>query len=320
MKKIKNISLVLLFIISISSCYKYYDINVPDSEQKTVINGILLSDSILPVFITKSMKLGDYVDSNDIKYIDTASVELYKNNTFLEKLSNIEKGTYLSTNLIEADTNYSVHIKNGKQNFDVNCTVPQKQNIQSIEYLDYDSINNDYRIKITLLDSQGSDYYGFSAFMYTPYPLFDTSENIIGYKIIKSPMFFEPLTNQNLFTYTSEMSPFFQGQIIDDDLFNGQTFSVIFSMQNPSSIVYADSNIVIDSLQIYFELYKFDYNLFNYLISLTKYEMSVDNPMVEPVNVYSNIAGGIGVIGAASKTLDSIKLPFIPTNYYYNKK
>lgn len=317
MKKIKNISLLLIFIISISSCYKYYDINLPDSEQKTVINGILLSDSLLPVFITKSMKLGSYVDSSDIKYIDTATVGLYKNNTFLEKLTNIGEGTYFSTNSIEAGTNYSVHIKNGEKTFDVNCTVPQKQEYQSIEYLEYDSINYAYKIKVTFDDSIGSDYYGFSAFMYMPYPLFDTAGNITGYMIAKSPMYFDPLTNQNLFTYTSELSPFFQGQIIDDDFFNGQTFSIIFNMQNPSSVVYADSNIVIDSLQVYFELYKLDYNLFNYLLSMQKYNKSLDNPMVEPVNVYSNIPDGIGIIGAASMTIDSIKLPFIPTNSYY---
>jgi len=311
MKKHIYISALITFIVALSSCYKYYDINLPDTEQKTVINGILFSDSILPVFITKSMKLGIFEDSTDVNFVDTAIVELYKNNQFAEKLLNKGNGKYLSIDSIEAGENYTVKIKNGEQNFEINCTVPQKQKFTSLECLDYDSINQVYSINIVIDDATGKDYYGFSAYTYMPNIIVDTLGNIVGFNISKVPLYLDPKSNQNLYVYSYELQPFFNGQLIDDDFFSEQTFSTVFNLSNPISGYELDSSMfTIDSITVYFELYKFDNNMFNYLTSSVKYFESTGNPMVEPVNIYSNIEGGIGVIAAASKTTDSLKIPF----------
>jgi hypothetical protein len=57
---------------------------------------------------------------------------------------------------------------------------------------------------------------------------------------------------------------------------------------------------------IYFRLYSITEEYFIYIQTLNQYNKSYDNPLSDPVLVYSNVTGGYGILGGAAVSSDSI--------------
>jgi hypothetical protein len=82
--------------------------------------------------------------------------------------------------------------------------------------------------------------------------------------------------------------------IFNDNTFNGTTFSVNFSIKD----VIRDSNINLAFLKLYF--YNIDNSLYNYEKSIKQYFDNYDIPFTQPVQVFSNIENGFGVLSSAN--------------------
>ncbi|MEA3450285.1 MAG: hypothetical protein U9Q83_00110, partial [Bacteroidota bacterium] len=84
----KNIILFFAIIMSFA-CHKDYNIyNESDFEAKIVLHSFASPDSILRVFVTKTV-VPEQLDTNI--FIKNAIVELYENDVFVENLEYFEK-------------------------------------------------------------------------------------------------------------------------------------------------------------------------------------------------------------------------------------
>ena len=88
----KKFSIILIIISLIfSSCEKILDINLPDSKQRIVVNGII--DEINPISVQVS-KTKSVLDTARIQQLATAKVKLYEDNVFISDM------------VFNADSNY----------------------------------------------------------------------------------------------------------------------------------------------------------------------------------------------------------------------
>ena len=57
---------------------------------------------------------------------------------------------------------------------------------------------------------------------------------------------------------------------------------------------------------IYFRLYSITEEYYKYIQTLNQYNKDYDNPLADPVQVYSNVTGGYGIFAGAAVSTDSI--------------
>ncbi len=322
----KNI--ILYFFISLLfflSCVKYVDLPQTEEEQKNVVNGILIADSTARVVVTKTNPIEV---NTGVNFVDTAKVELYENDSFLEVMQDSGLGTYLSDAIIKQNSVYSVKVNIGGQTYEVNnIRIPEpaaeKLEFQEME-LTGDSTYFDnpywykYRFKLTVEDGIDEDYYGFAAYTFIPQPQYDSSGNIIGVKILKYPLDFS-IESNHYFTVVNFPGYFSQAMAMNDLFFNGETYEDIFT----TDVISFDTtnpqippNLIPDSVDVIVQYIKFDESSYKFFSSLEHYYRVKDNPFIEPVNIYSNVQGdAIGVIGAMTMSVDTIKVPVFKYSY-----
>lgn len=318
--KTKYILTFITLLILFSNCFKKIDINVPDQEQKVVINGIFASDSTLIINISKTVGIND--PAQFLPRISDAVVKLYKNGIYVEDLIYKKDGSYISASIIKANENYSLVITADGKTFNVDIQMPTKKKFKELSFIKYDTVNNYYKLHLKFDDSISKNYYMINGYLMLPYTFYGDTGQIDSVTFVYNSIYFESFSDQDpYFKNPVSIYPYIDNSFMfNDELFNGNTFDLTFKLSN---FFYVDTSMFnIDSLTLFFKLIQIDENIYNYFISYNKYRSSNGNPFVEPVNVFSNIEGGIGTVGGMSITLDSLKIPYIDaySNYMEFKK
>ncbi len=107
----KNEILYLLLIslsILFASCEKELDIDMPNATTQLVINSKVFQDSVFRVNVYRTAFVNE--NRKNLWYIDTAKVDLYANNDFIETLQLEELGLYAGQHRVEANTQYEVKV------------------------------------------------------------------------------------------------------------------------------------------------------------------------------------------------------------------
>jgi hypothetical protein len=105
MKFFLNITLVLILLAS-TSCRKLVQSDFPDFKQVPNVNSFLKADSLLKVHISLASKL----DTNELKGLDNAQVQLYVDDVFKELLTSSGNGYFTSTTLVEPARKYECRV------------------------------------------------------------------------------------------------------------------------------------------------------------------------------------------------------------------
>lgn len=99
--------LVFLFtLLLLSSCRKLVQSDFPDFKQVPTVNSFLKADSLLKVHISLASKL----DTNELKGLDNAQVQLYVNDMFKELLISTGNGVFTSTTYVEPLRKYECKV------------------------------------------------------------------------------------------------------------------------------------------------------------------------------------------------------------------
>jgi len=307
MKTIYILSL-LTFILFFTNCHKQIDLNLPEEAQKIVVNGVLAADSTLKLNISKTLSTND--TSGALPRITNAKVKLYKNGNYIEALISKGNGLYISSSIINENEKYSLVIEADGKTVTADIDVPLKTNFTELNYISYDDQDNYFKLNLKINDPIGDDYYILDAYINLPRIFFGDTGQVDSIELYKESANFSAFNdNDPYFQNYVYFPPFlYSSYIFNDKLFDNKMLDLSFKLDN---FYYVDTSVMhIDSLTIYFKLIKIDANFFNYFISFNKYQNSNGNPFIEPVNVFSNIDGGIGVIGAMAAVIDSLKIPY----------
>ncbi len=312
----KKYCFVLLIPIIFFACSEAIDFKVEESEKKIVINSLITPDSLLKINLSKS--LGVLEKDRDMKFISDADVSLFENDDFLEKLSFQINGYYHSTIYPKENNTYKIVITHPQlPAAEAQSTVPPKVTIDSInadftiveemsEWYDYDKnqyydttfyfFENGLRINVSFTDpAYQKNYYllTFTAYQteydyppprYEPVPI-GKRMKALTYDIMT-------ISEMNYWYIDS-----YEGYVFTDDLFNGKSHTVFADLSYEHEL--PESNLKVNLLSVSEEM-------FEYITSRNKYDMAIENPLAEPVNVYSNIKNGFGFFSAFSASTDSV--------------
>ena len=96
MKIFQSILLIVILVMIINiSCETTEILDFPKNSSKVVLNGLIQGNKELEVNISKSMSLDD---TNDVKYINNANIQLLCENQYIGDLTFVDKGKYKLNN------------------------------------------------------------------------------------------------------------------------------------------------------------------------------------------------------------------------------
>ncbi len=344
MKKYIILSAISIVML-IASCHKDIDIyNADDFNAQIVVNSITGVDSTIKVFVTKSVIPGQLSDST-IK-INNAIVKLYEDGIFKENLTyvnlpfnlgyeNPSKPYFKSNYIASQNHTYTIEVEAIEQKATAEFSFPTR--VSTVELLPKECTSFDtseymnsycdyylnFPLDITINDPEDEkNYYMINVFVKRYDFAYDTIQEIL-YDTIYSDInvngwlgFDNTITDVQYVNapIPSSDKPWDRSYIFNDEVFNGQEFSTTLNA-NISGEKLKDVN----EITLYYQVFTISTELFNYYVSINKYNQTSGNPFVEPVNIFSNVEGGIGIVAGYNMHYDSLQIT-LPDNEIGNGK
>ena len=289
--KMKGNFLAAIIFLFFISCEKVIPIDANFLKSKLVNNSIFFKDSSCTVHISSSTSVLEKITYENIEDADLSVKD--SNGNLIENLQYLSNGFYKGSEKLQADNQYYLNaVHKNFNNVLATTSIPKNISIHHIDTLSYlENGKERFRISVSFIDDGDiNNYYKLGVEMgkYVVDTLSLNGSTIIDsaiiYKWVKIYRDHEVLER----TITNKEV------IFNDNTFNGTTFSVNFSIKD----VIRDSNINLAFLKLYF--YNIDNSLYNYEKSIKQYFDNYDIPFTQPVQVFSNIENGFGVLSSAN--------------------
>lgn len=313
MKKFKYI-LIAILATALVACEKEIEFDGEISQPQLVIDCRLSTDSLISANITKSKFFLE--SDNNFEVVENADVSLYINDIFKEKLNYQNNGKYIS--IIKPLNGDKVKLIVSKDGNTASCqtivspkstvkdmsytikylqkyaNVEQKQDKYGSYTSEYDTIGYQiyFKLKVTLrLTDNGSlkEYYQLSNPPYIELGVGSWSNSSIT---------FDGVLNDNnsisgdIFGDTESSNKY---NIFSDEIFNGKNVDITFMLNGQVSFHKEDSQLYY--IDIPFK--NLNEDLYRYYFTRSSQENS-DDLFSEPVQIYSNVTNGIGIMGAST--------------------
>jgi hypothetical protein len=125
--------LILFFLLLAStSCRKIVQSEFADFKQVPTVNSFLSADSLLKVHISLASKL----DTNELKGLDNAQVQLYVDDVFKELLTSNGNGFFISTTIVEPLKKYECKVDiPGYETVSCSNTIPKPSHLRDIIHI-----------------------------------------------------------------------------------------------------------------------------------------------------------------------------------------
>lgn len=326
----KSLIVFGLLILVSTSCNKL-KLDIPDTGRKIVINGLITTDELFNLRVSKSAYLIDpehyYIPQTED--LDSAYVSIYRNNSFIElllhKKGGIETypwnlftlGNYHSNTLSPSPgTEYKVIARYpGLPDAFASTIIPSLVKIDKtdtsrveLEPGSYYDINLGLKYKISIKDPENEhNYYLIKMFMNTFYD----SEWAYANRLSQIVQFKcnDPIVEENIESRTGQEAIAFS-----DKLINGQKYEIdlvvkeesVFLLPADYEIISPPGSYQVIRQTIIVKLYSIAEEYFKYIQSLQLYSKNYGNPLAEPVLVNSNVEGGYGMFAGAAIATDSV--------------
>ncbi len=329
MLKINYIQFVIvLLLFTINSCESVVEFNAKESQQKLVVNSFLNANDTVSVQVS----LSRFFLSSKKEYIliNDAQVDLYVNEKFVATLKNWGQGIYSST----YQPKYGEQVK-------LVVTTPKNGTAYAVsripDALKMESAKHD-SLFIESIESQGQDYYSYygenlrvnSSFVLVDDP---TQDNFYQIRTTEFKFFYKdtttimnnPYSNFNYYRPSMTiLTPVDEGNkdvlgsemygitYFKDDFFKGKSYTIKFE-----NVIYSGNldslALKVDSIRIETTVENLSRDYYNFLLTKDRY-YSESGPFSEPVQIKSNVVGGIGILGASSSYKFSRTFTLMPTS------
>lgn len=329
---LKNSLLILIFCMGFISCEKDIEYKGIEINNFLVMNSILSPDSVISCKITRSNTL---FESTPIQSITDASVGLFSGDDLIENLMHLSEGTYVSESGAkpQVGSNYTIkasHHKYESINATTQLLIPVEAKITSFKegkssddyYYDPSySANTALKFEVKIDDLGGEDYYRLQVYapnvnyVYDEDYNYEYSEEPPEVSIIISDELYQqsiisndPVLNNNKVIVDSDFedAPFNSYTVFNDILFDGESYTLRFEIYNVAQgAEEADKQQILDAIQV--DVQKISKDLYKHFVTVTASNYYGDSPFSEPVQVFSNITGGAGILGSSTSNILSLK-------------
>jgi biopolymer transport protein ExbD len=298
MKSLHKIILAIAFFSLILSCKKEVEVQLPESKYQIVMNCIMSEDSLFTVSVTRSKKL--YVDDNANINITNATVSIYENGVFVEDLKHIYDDVYQSPTFKPTNgKEYKVVIKaNGYTNAEATETLIKQASISNVVYQENALIKQTdtlSKISFDIADPIGvKNYYELQVLYIFKYE--DPNSPTDSTRTV------QPIS---VLIQDQELKENFTPDI--DGNTDYSTDNLQFSDKYIDGKNYKVNAFLYPIFTYHLKLDSFIVNVKSVSKSYYDYKQSVlqqlysDGPFSEPVRVYTNVKGGVGILGSYSQ-------------------
>ena len=292
--------LLPVVLIAASSCETFVELEIPDNEQRLVINGLL--EPSRPVFVHVSSS-NSILEEEEFQIIKDAIVTITDEGGMVHSLKFVEPNEwapdygYYTTEEFDpvAGSIYSIAVsKLGFETATSDTKIPSKPKIKSFSYKLLPSEQNPYiqyqypKMEFNLVfdDPAGENHYEIELYYEGVGEMTDHEGN--PYEM-----------SYGQFAYLHPKNPAYEqdyrndpGIIISDRLFDQQEASIDFQTSIPANVKL--------NLKVY--LREISKESFRYDMSYSLQRNNSGDPLSQPVQVFSNIKNGFGILAAQHST------------------
>ncbi|MCE5345392.1 MAG: DUF4249 domain-containing protein [Bacteroidales bacterium] len=316
--------LFTIFLILFTSCQD--DLEIPDTGRKIVINGLITTDSLLNVDISRSAyitNVREYVFRSDL---DNAEVCFYQDDVRMDSLYHsilyvYSGGVFFTGNYCSKSVyplpgkQYKIVVKApGLPDATATTIIPDLVRIERVDtsriILTTTSTNRSYRMTYNIEFTDPVNETNYYLFNVCRKPRSRSYSNNISFDC-SDPIVEEELKDNNLI----------YGIAFSDKIINGKKYSLTitvdgnwlssYSYKFPHTVDdYMKDNYIDNKKTYYFNLYSIPEEYFKYIQTMNLYFERQGNPLYEPVMVYSNVTGGYGIFAGAAVSTDSVVFTF----------
>ena len=285
------IYILLALCFMLSSCEKSLDVELPEHEPVLVVNSFFATDRDWEVHVSQSR---DILDQSEIKMIDNATVEIWRDSEQVVEVPYFNNGLYrnpLAQPTVAGEWKLKVSAP-GFTTVEAADTIPpaipissisiDKEQIESFAYEvdfqihfdDPDAVANFYRLEIFGHYSDGS-YFDFG---------------------MRSS---DPAIRQSNFENNGpfDTDDYVYRPLFNDVLFNGTDYTLDVSLD-----VWAGGagQPQLQFFRVY--LHSVSEAYYNYIQTIRLQDQARDNPFSEPVFIFQNIENGLGIFAGYSSS------------------
>ena len=305
----KNFLYFFTFSMLFASCDIVVDLDIPEHERVLVVNSILTTDSMINASISHSV--GAF-DASSISYVNNATVEVYEDGVLLGEMN--EEVSFFYNFLYELDSTYVYNFNHnpvaGKiYSYEIahpdyeavraETTVPAavKLNVNDVTLLSEEDYEKHYRVRFSFNDAPEDNFYRLRLRNPNTYDGFDYFESNDASMISSAGV-------------QSDGATFYGDEaLFDDEMFNGTKKEISIDFFDYKSFWFEEEGI---EVQFILELTSVSESYYTYIRSLRAHYDNQDQFIFagEPVQVFTNIENGLGVLGSMS--VDNVLLDIDP--------
>jgi hypothetical protein len=305
----------MVLVSLFSSCQKE-EITVPDTGRKIVINGLITTDSLFNVNLSRSLYI---TDSNLVEenMLTNARALLYQNGANIDSLEyaeipylNLGLDIYVPSNYRSkrlyplSGEEYEIRVRSpGLPDASAKIRIP---GMVKIDHLDtaivklsgpFESWESNIRVlcDIEFTDPEYENNY-YLLYVYRVPAFYSASNNMVF--SCQDPVVEEYLNH----------GTFMEGIAFTDRSISGQKhiLRVTLNGKDIGKPFYNDEFSESHRKAIYFRLCAITEDYYKFIQTLNLFLKNYKNPLAEPTQVYSNIEGGYGIFGGAAVSSDSL--------------
>lgn len=305
----RKIIYAIVFIILMSSCR--YDIDIEKyREDPKIVMHAFVSDDGINIRLSRSLFVKDEAPENI--FLEDASVSMVVNGKKEGLIPHIEKGIYrLDRNFVSGDNVYLEVSSAGMKNVSAETKIPVVADIGKLEYRlqkeDEASYTN-FDFKLTFTDTSLTEDYYAVCLEYMELTS-DSEYDVYTKRIMDLNIKYEPLLKPDYGIFEDwiiDGSPMYDGfYTFSDKKINGQSYTLnlgAYLYDNYSEAIEGtDGNIPAGAtarIKVMLMKISEDYYRFSDTMAKTGMDDFGNMGFAEPVRVYSNVRGGIGIFGA----------------------
>ncbi|MDF1560526.1 MAG: DUF4249 domain-containing protein [Bacteroidales bacterium] len=334
-KLIIYLPIIVLMLVTAGACESEIKFKGSEVEPMIVIYSLLNPDSLVTVTIAESHAV--FESRYEPRQITNASVRLYRDGELIETLTYVPVTTLpdyypadrfsryvsLSHKPVHGST-YRIEVDvDGLESAWGETRLPEPVPVISVDTgsVIIEEYSGEVKIKVKFRDPADTDnYYRLTAKALTgtylgnlnePYdPSFPVTvyNSDIGYGALSEPLI-APQQEDDLFGMYLQ-NDFY---LFMDELIDGKEYSLTLAYSYPGPLAIDHYEFI----HAYFSLHTITKDVYLYLLSYSAQRQTIDNFLAEPVPVYTNITGGLGVVGAVSVSTDTLKTGEYPVEGVY---
>ena len=306
----KNFLYFFIFSMLFASCDIVIDLDIPEHERVLVVNSILTTDSMINASISHSV--GAF-DASFISYVNNATVEVYEDGILLGEMDEQVSISYDSSGELD-----STYVYNFNQNpvagkiysYEIahpdyeavraETTVPDavKLNVNDVTLLSEEDYVKHYRVRFSFNDAPEDNFYRLRLRNPNTYDGSDYFESNDASMISSAGV-------------ESDGATFYGDEaLFDDEMFNGTEKEISIDFFDSKSLWLEEQDDGYEK-EYTLELTSVSESYYTYIRSLRAHYDNQDQFIFagEPVQVFTNIENGLGVLGSMSLDTMLLDLP-----------